>query len=102
MTSSRWRWIGRVTRRFTSDRLDLVWLVVAELGLNGLIWVGRAFWYPFTPVIALAAGVIGFVNTGLAILFARKAPLISQLLVVTALIAQLLILILIVRTGVFL
>lgn len=87
------------TRSAIIDRSDLVWLVISEVGLNGIIWVMRVAWYPFSPVIALAAGAIGLVNTTLALVFAHKDPFVSQLLIATALIAQLLILILIVRTG---
>lgn len=75
--------------------------VVASLGLNLFLWIAQAFWYHFSPLIAwFGTGVI-LVNGTLAVALARKEPVLTQAIILTMLTVELLLVVLVVRTGAF-
>lgn len=81
------------------ERRDLLWLFGLSLATNGIAWGLMLGWYQFTSVIPLIGVVVILLNAGLSLIFIRKDTVITQAFGVTAVSVQLLLLILIVRTG---
>ena len=80
---------------------DILVLYGSALVLNIAVWLlGRA-WFYFNPLFALfGLGIVG-TNVALGLVFAKKEKMIVQALAVTAVVVQILLLILVLRTGVF-
>ena len=80
---------------------DVLILYVIALVLNVAVWLlGRA-WFYFNPLFALfGLGSVG-TTVALGLVFAKKEKMIVQALAVTAVVVQILLLILVLRTGVF-
>ena len=81
------------------EQRDVVLMFGVAIAMNMALWLMRRFWFPFNPSIAWSGLLILCVNLVLALLFARKGHVFSQALSVTTVVAELLLIILIVRTG---
>jgi len=86
-------------RLIQNEQRDVTMSFGVALVLNMSLWLMRRFWFPFNPSIAWYGSLILALNLGLAILFARKGHVLAQALSVTAVVAELLLIILIIRTG---
>ena len=87
-------WRARTIRR------DLGWLFGISLGLNAVIWGLDLVWNRRPVLIPLSGLCVILLNSALTVVFVRKEAVLTQALAATALAIQLLLLILVIRTGI--
>ena len=79
---------------------ELLWLFIGALAINVIAWLLGQMWYLFNPLYALFGLAIVGVNVMLALVFVQKDKVIAQSLATTALVVQILLLVLVLRMGV--
>lgn len=82
-----------------AEQRDVIGAFGLAIAMNVSLWVMRQLWFSFNPSIAWYGSLILGLNVLLSLVFARKGHVFAQALAVTAVVAELLLLILIVRTG---
>ncbi len=91
--------IRPILRLIATEQRDVLLAFAVALLMNVALWVMRRVWFPFNPSIAWSGSLVLGLNAVLALIFARKGHVFVQALAVTGVVVELLLLILIVRTG---
>lgn len=98
-----WQWLstqlGPTLAHIGRDQRDVVFAFGVAGVMNVGLWLMRRLWFPFNPSIAWSGSLMLAINLALSLIFARKGHVFVQALSVTAVVVELLLLILIVRTG---